>query len=684
MSSVARHLILGFVVVLAPLGCAEVSAPNEASATAQISSGYIGQQGRLLLGFKNPDVRLFSFPTFPDTHVIDGGQLFSTAESRLGYAGVPVTATAANNVTVSMRIAEVIAPVAPEVEWQYLLEQQDPMSGAWTAACDEPHQLVPPIDPPVTPTRAIAMPGSWTADGFYFTSPTFTGVSFACKTGVAAKCDGWGYAVTATPPTVTVNGVTTTATGPDLMQACTRMARADYCALGMPNTIDGTPIHIDDAFHAQVPVTGYHPEAAWRGIAGSGTKGFLRLPALCLSKLRWSTLPLGGGCPLLPDPRTDPKGKFCEDLVSVDAVDSAALEQQGALVFSSSSFLDAGLYTYTDLATGTRLTTSSLVPQVLGQPPAWTIPRPTGVPFPVVGQAAQPAFEATVLAPTLPAGVPAAGLVQLISYRCAGDLVTTTTPPADPSCRPIAVEGYVYPPSAPGRAPLRRWHSPTTTPHAYTTTTAASTMIANGWKLDEVVGGVIRAAIDVNVRWSAVAGSVYTLDVETGAGEWIPSCIASATIGTATSFAYRGVCVGAANRAVNHADIIAFRVTATTSGQSTSATVPYDGFSSDPYLALANGTTTALAVHWNSTDNAIYAVDVRVGLSWQPCADTSVLANDTAYVHTGRCVATGATVPVPMIGEVRVCSFDRTTHAARSCGIAAYDGKAAQVTIAVK
>lgn len=671
---VARSLISGFAILLAALpGCTEGS-PGEASTTAAIVPGYIGQQGRLLLGFKDPDVRVFSFPSIPDTHAADGGQLVGTGVSGQGYTGVAFTATSANNATpVNMRITQVISPVAPDVEWQYVLEQLDPVTGTWGAACDAPVQLVPPIVPPVTPIRAIAMPGAWTADGVYIT--TAVGPSFACKTGVAAKCDGWGYPVTAVPPTVTVLGLATSATGADMMQACTRMARADYCALGMPNTIDGTPIHIDDVFTSQPPVAGYPFEAAWPGVAFDRAHGLQRPPVVCLSKLRWSTLPLGGDCPLLPDPRTNAKGQFCEDLSPL------TLELRGALVFSSSAYIDAGLYTYTDPTTSTRLTTASLLPQAVGQLPAWQIPAPAGVPFPVAGEAVQ--FEATVLAPTLPAVIPATGLVQLISYRCASDLLTTTTQPADPSCQPIAVEGYVYPPNTAGRAPLRRWHSPTTQ-HAYTTAAAASTMIASQWKLDEVVGGVIRAAIDVNVRWSSLAGSVYTLDVETRAGEWIPSCIDSATIGTATRFVYHGVCVGAANRAVNHADIVAFRVTATSAGQSTIATQAYDGFSSDAYVALANGATTAIAVHWNALSNASYAVDMLVGLNWQHCADTSVLANDTSYVHTGPCVSLGTTIAIHQISELRVCAFDRTTQQARGCGVTKYDGRASQVAVAVK
>lgn len=145
-------------------------------------------------------------------------------------------------------------------------------------------------------------------------------ISFACPDGVAAKCIDWGYV-------------------PDLPggsgwryhQACTRMANADYCGDGRVFTREKTRIDIRDRAylgakpdiltsglthapdHWPVPFEEYFFESAWR------TSG-----AICLSRVRWASMPLDGPCPgTLPDPRPrdgypPPAGQFCEDLFRTD------------------------------------------------------------------------------------------------------------------------------------------------------------------------------------------------------------------------------------------------------------------------------------------------------------------------------------------------------------------------------
>jgi hypothetical protein len=671
---VFRHPVLFAILLAAPLGCAVADPGERTAAQPLLVSPYIGQQGRLLLGFKDPDVRTFSFASPTGVRVVSHGQLVAGAITGKDFVGAKLVALGATAAPpIDMRIADVIPPQSPDDSWQYVLEQHDASAG-WVPACDSPTQLVPPAEPPPDPPRAVAMAGNWSTDGLYYLSSS--AVTFACRTGVVGKCDGWGYHATDHPPSVTVNGLATSVTGPDMIQACTRMAHADYCATGIPNTLDGTPIHMDDIFTGAPSTPGFVFEAAWRGKAVLDRRP-TRAPVVCLSKLRWSTLPLGGDCPLtVPDPRLTGKARFCDDL------SLAALEQLGAQLYSSSAYIDAGLYAYTDAPTSTRLTTASLQPQASGHLPAWQIPPPAGVAFPQAGQAVQ--FEATIFAPALPPGLPDTGLIKLFSYRCGHDVLTTSTASAAQGCTEIAHEGYVYEPNTPDRAPLRHWHDPATG-HAFTTATAATTMIANKWKLDEVVGGVIRAALDVNVRWGAILGATYAIDIETRTGEWIPACIDAAHIGAATSFAYHGVCVGAANRAVNHADILAFRIAYTQGTQSLSATQAYDGFSSDAYVDLLDATTTALAVHWNDLGNAIYAVDVATSSGdWLRCADPDLIANDTSYIHLGRCVSPNRAVKISSISQLRVCAFARDTGDKLPCAEAAYDGRASHVEIKLK
>jgi ADYC domain len=665
------------VLIAASVGCVDQPHdPDEDRASAAILSPYVGQQGRLLLGFKNPDTRLFSFAaSLPATRAVGQGQLVAGTTAGAAFTGVTFTGTDGVTTT-NMRIAQVIAPTLPGQNWEYLLEQQD-SSGAWGPACDAPPPLVPSTDPPEDPPHAIAMPGFWFGALYWVHADQ---VTFSCKTGVVAKCNGWGFPVTAQWPHVTKNGTLTNASGPDLAVACTRMARADYCANGMPNTLAGTPIQIDDVFtHTPPLMPGYYAEAAWAGKAINDSQP-QAIPVVCLSKLRWSTLPLGGNCPLqLPDPRITGKAKFCEAYSTQD------LENRGAVMYSASTFIDAGLYTYTDPSTQLRLTTASLVPQAQGELPAWTLPSPPAeVPFPAAGQPVR--FEATVFAANLPVAIPDANLVKLVSYRCHGDLMTTTSTPTDPSCAQIALEGYVYPPNTSNRAPLRRWSNPATK-RSNTTAVSPTNMMADGWSLEEVVGGVLRAGIDINLRWTSVAGATYTVDAQTPVG-WVNGCIDSVSIGSTPSFVFRGTCVGLSNGTypLNHTDIVAFRVTATVPGLPPfTGTVAYDGFSSDPYVDVTapHGLPSALAVRWTNLGAEVtYSVDLQpVGGDYVRCATTKLISNDLSYVHTGKCWSAGTTVPVTKVSLVRVCAYERGTAEPRVCREAKDDGRLSHIVL---
>ena len=145
----------------------------------------------------------------------------------------------------------------------YTLEQFASDTGTWQAAC--------PVDADGR-TAAIPLDAVWNDHGDRTESNTqFT---FGCTTGVIAKCYRWGYR-----PWVTGYG--------DLVamhQTCTRVARADYCGNGKPNTHDGTKINVWDTLpppgpiqrHGALPPPGMMFEAGWN------TGG-----AVCLSRARW-------------------------------------------------------------------------------------------------------------------------------------------------------------------------------------------------------------------------------------------------------------------------------------------------------------------------------------------------------------------------------------------------------------
>ena len=89
-------------------------------------------------------------------------------------------------------------------------------------------------------------------------------LTYSCMSGVIAKCVAWGYA----PWLV----------GADVHQACTRLARADYCGDGNPWTLDGTMIDVYDDLGVQTPVDDpqFSFEAAW------GSDG-----AVCVNETRY-------------------------------------------------------------------------------------------------------------------------------------------------------------------------------------------------------------------------------------------------------------------------------------------------------------------------------------------------------------------------------------------------------------
>lgn len=194
--------------------------------------------------------------------------------------------------------------------------------------------------------------------------------------------------------------------------------------------------------------------------------------------------------------------------------------------------------------------------------------------------------------------------------------------------------------------------------------------VGKGWFAS--IAEVLRAEIAVNVRWSMLPGYDYSIDVQTRAGDWITSCVDSAHIGKSTQFEYRGVCVGASDFLLDHANIAAFRVNYILRGQLVdTATQRYDGYSSDVYAALTTpgSATTALSIRWNYLgDNALYALDVQMpGTDWIRCADDKALANEPAYIHTGICWSAGVAAPIRDITKLRVCAIDRQSGQPLGC-----------------
>jgi hypothetical protein len=118
------------------------------------------------------------------------------------------------------------------------------------------------------------VPGTWDATGRHIAGPD--AVTFACDSGVIAKCVVWGYA----PWSV----------GEELHQTCTRLARADYCGNGESWTRENTLINLYDTLNIQIPEPA--PELSFEAAWGPGG-------ARCVSRPRY-ILTTADGSELLP------------------------------------------------------------------------------------------------------------------------------------------------------------------------------------------------------------------------------------------------------------------------------------------------------------------------------------------------------------------------------------------------
>lgn len=101
--------------------------------------------------------------------------------------------------------------------------------------------------------KAIPLSGHWDKTGTHIDDGSIT---FACTNGVLAKCVRWGYKPWKSLQRRPLR---------DFHQACTRMARADYCGDGVAHTRNGTLINIYDRLNIQTrnPNTEMTFEAAW-------------------------------------------------------------------------------------------------------------------------------------------------------------------------------------------------------------------------------------------------------------------------------------------------------------------------------------------------------------------------------------------------------------------------------------
>lgn len=287
---------------------------------------------------------------------------------------------------------------------------------------------------------AVPLAGLWQRTGFHEHAPDR--ISFACAGSVAYKCTVWGY----------LAGDDDTSLAWRAHQACTRMARGDYCANGISHTRDGTRIKIYDfaGVTTRPPqhfegVQAWPPnidrlffEAAWN----DGAR-----PASCLSRLRWQSLPLGPLCDngALRDPRQDTGVKFCEDIEWPDPGENPT----GALLFNESF--------YSDLALQVWHNGDDWVSTVRG-----LYDRPIREPFP--GRPGTYVYEHPdgLVVRTLRLGFDPAQAEELHLYTRAGDVVVAGISQPPPGFTDGGFEGYAHKTPFPTSRRLSMYMNPAT------------------------------------------------------------------------------------------------------------------------------------------------------------------------------------------------------------------------------
>lgn len=156
----------------------------------------------------------------------------------------------------------------------------------------------------------MLLSGTWDETGQHINNDN---VTVACTSGVLAKCVRMGY-----KPWKQVAGVSLR----EYHQACTRMARADYCGNGISHTKDGTLIDVYDRLGIQQPDQDSNLvfEAAW-GVDG----------ALLLNHTRYEDLErLQQECPAKLRQIYSHSGKSSGEIERLKQI-------SGALIFNKSS-----------------------------------------------------------------------------------------------------------------------------------------------------------------------------------------------------------------------------------------------------------------------------------------------------------------------------------------------------------
>ncbi|MDC0708426.1 ADYC domain-containing protein [Stigmatella sp. ncwal1] len=203
---------------------------------------------------------------------LEGGHLVATSTSfapgtpegsRVIGAVLQGTASDGKPVEVAICGAEP-SPEDPGMVW-YRIEAWNALAQEWENPCVALDRVPDP--------RALAVRGVWDSSGTHREVPGQ--LTFACENGAITKCIHWGYKPWASREGQTLAG---------LHQACTRMARADYCGNGRSHTHEDTGIDMYDRLGVIARTT--ESSAEWDLARASFEAAWAPDGATCLARTR--------------------------------------------------------------------------------------------------------------------------------------------------------------------------------------------------------------------------------------------------------------------------------------------------------------------------------------------------------------------------------------------------------------
>jgi hypothetical protein len=196
---------------------------------------------------------------------VEQGHLAAATLAPKDLAGARLQGRASNGQPVEVAICEASPADSDPSMLRYRLEIWNAKSGSWENPCVATRQVPEP--------RALAVREVWDERGARREEPgRFT---FACETGVIAKCVNWGYKPWAMKEGRSLG---------ELHQACTRMARADYCGNGRSHTKENTLIDMYDDLSVLTRAT--QAAGGWVPERGSFEAAWTTEGAWCLSRTR--------------------------------------------------------------------------------------------------------------------------------------------------------------------------------------------------------------------------------------------------------------------------------------------------------------------------------------------------------------------------------------------------------------